>query len=89
MLCDTGDTEALEREIARGCDLLYLETPTNPTLKVLDIAGLAARARAAGATTVVDNTFATPINQRPLELGADLVVYSATKYLGGHSEVKC
>jgi cystathionine gamma-synthase len=86
MLCDTGDTEALEREIARGCDLLYLETPTNPTLKVLDIAGLAARARAAGATTVVDNTFATPINQRPLELGADLVVYSATKYLGGHSD---
>jgi cystathionine gamma-synthase len=85
-LCDTDDTEAIEREIARGCDLLYIETPTNPTLKVLDIARLAARARDAGATTVVDNTFATPINQRPLELGADLVVYSATKYLGGHSD---
>jgi cystathionine gamma-synthase len=85
-LCDADDSDAVERELARGCDLLYLETPTNPTLKVLDIARLAAGARAVGATTVVDNTFATPINQRPLELGADLVVYSATKYLGGHSD---
>jgi cystathionine gamma-synthase len=85
-LCDTGDHAEIEREVARGCDLLYLETPTNPTLKVLDIARLAAAARAVGATTVVDNTFATPINQRPLELGADLVVYSATKFLGGHSD---
>lgn len=85
-LCATGDHEAIEKEIARGCDLLYLETPTNPTLKVLDIERLAAAAQAAGATTVVDNTFATPINQRPLELGADLVVHSATKFLGGHSD---
>ncbi|CAN5859023.1 methionine gamma-lyase [soil metagenome] len=85
-LCDTDDAAAIETGIARGCDMLYLETPTNPTLKVLDIARLAARARGVGATTVVDNTFATPINQRPLELGADLVVYSATKYLGGHSD---
>jgi cystathionine gamma-synthase len=85
-LCDTSDHEAIEREVAHGCDVLYLETPTNPTLKVLDIARLAAAARAVGATTVVDNTFATPVNQRPLELGADLVVYSATKYLGGHSD---
>jgi cystathionine gamma-synthase len=85
-LCDTSDHGAIEREVARGCDVLYLETPTNPTLKVLDIARLAAAARAVEATTVVDNTFATPVNQRPLELGADLVVYSATKYLGGHSD---
>ena len=85
-LCDTEDHEAIEREIARGCDLLYLESPTNPTLKVLDIARLADAAHAVGATVVVDNTFATPINQRPLELGADLVVYSATKFLGGHSD---
>jgi cystathionine gamma-synthase len=85
-LCDTGDAGAIEREIARGCDVLYLESPTNPTLKVLDIARLSARARAVGATVVVDNTFATPINQRPLELGADLVVHSATKFLGGHSD---
>lgn len=85
-LCDTGDHDAIEAEIARGCKLLYLESPTNPTLKVLDIARLAKRAREVGATVVVDNTFATPVNQRPLELGADLVVHSATKFLGGHSD---
>lgn len=85
-LCDTTDFDALETEIAKGCDLLYLETPTNPTLKVVDIARLAAAAKQAGAITVVDNTFATPINQNPLALGADLVLHSATKFLGGHSD---
>ncbi|MFB6098127.1 MAG: PLP-dependent transferase, partial [Salinibacter sp.] len=59
---------------------------TNPTLKVVDISRLADAAHAAGGTVVVDNTFATPISQPPLELGADLVVYSATKFLGGHSD---
>ena len=86
VLCPTDDPDALEEEVSRGCRLLYLETPTNPTLKVLDIRRLARAARAAGAVTVVDNTFATPINQRPLELGADLVIYSAAKFLGGHSD---
>jgi len=85
-LCDTTDVEAVEREVARGCDLLYLETPTNPTLRVLDLARLAAAGRAAGATVVVDNTFATPVNQSPLALGADLVLHSATKFLGGHAD---
>jgi len=85
-LCETGDHEAIEREVARGCDVLYLESPTNPTLKVLDLDRLARAGGEAGATVVVDNTFATPINQRPLELGADLVVHSATKFLGGHSD---
>jgi cystathionine gamma-synthase len=85
-LCPTHDHEALEAEIARGCRLVYLESPTNPTLKVLDIARLAEAAHEVEATVVVDNTFSTPINQRPLELGADLVVYSATKFLGGHSD---
>jgi cystathionine gamma-synthase len=85
-LCDTGDHAALEAAVGRGCDLLYLETPTNPTLKVLDIQRLADTAHNANGTVVVDNTFATPINQRPLELGADLVIHSATKYLGGHSD---
>jgi cystathionine gamma-synthase len=85
-LCDTHDHEAIETEVARGCRLLYLETPTNPTLKVVDIARLARAAHAVGATVVVDNTFATPINQRPLKLGADLVLHSATKFLGGHSD---
>jgi len=85
-LCDTTDAEAIELETARGCRLLYLETPTNPTLKVLDLERLAAAGRRAGAVVVVDNTFATPINTNPLTLGADLVLHSATKCLGGHED---
>jgi cystathionine gamma-synthase len=85
-LCDTTDHEMIEAEVAKGCDLLYLETPTNPTLKIVDIKRLAAAAKKVGAVTMVDNTFATPINQNPLELGADLVVHSATKFLCGHSD---
>jgi cystathionine gamma-synthase len=72
--------------VAKGCDLLYLETPTNPTLKVVDIQRLAVAAKKVGAIVVVDNTFATPINQNPLQLGADLVIHSATKFLCGHSD---
>ena len=85
-LCDTIDHAAIEAAVARGCKLLYLESPTNPTIKIVDIARLAAAAHRAGALVVVDNTFATPINQRPLELGADLVIHSATKFLGGHAD---
>ncbi len=86
-VCETEDHEAIERVVAEGCDVLYLESPTNPVLKVVDLARLADAARRVGAITVVDNTFATPINQNPLELGADLVIHSATKYLAGHSHV--
>ncbi|MDA8200869.1 MAG: cystathionine gamma-synthase family protein [Thermaerobacter sp.] len=85
-LCETTDHEAIEAEIARGCQLLYLESPTNPTLKVLDLERLIASAHRHGALVVVDNTFATPINQSPLALGADLVIHSATKFLGGHAD---
>jgi len=85
-LCDTSDHEQIEAAIAQGCRLVYLETPTNPTLKVMDIARLAAAAHEAGAVVVADNTFATPINQNPLALGADLVLHSATKFLGGHAD---
>jgi cystathionine gamma-synthase len=85
-LCDTTHHESIEAEVAKGCDVLYLETPTNPTLKIVDIRRLAASAKKVGAITIVDNTFATPINQNPLELGADLVVHSATKFLCGHSD---
>jgi cystathionine gamma-synthase len=85
-LCDTTDHVAIEADVGRGCKLLYLETPTNPTIKVVDIRRLAEAAHRHGALVVVDNTFATPINQRPLELGADLVVHSATKFLGGHAD---
>ncbi|MGM0392821.1 MAG: cystathionine gamma-synthase family protein [Thermodesulfobacteriota bacterium] len=86
VLCDTEDHEAIEAEIARGCRLVYLETPTNPTIKILDLERLAGAAKKAGAIVVVDNTFATPINQNPLQLGADLVLHSATKFLGGHAD---
>ena len=85
-LCDTSDFEQIEAAVARGCRLLYLETPTNPTLKVMDIARLSAAAHEAGAIVVADNTFATPINQNPLALGTDLVLHSATKFLGGHAD---
>lgn len=85
-LCDTTDFDAIEAEVAKGCDILYLETPTNPTLKVIDIERLARAGHEHGAVVVVDNTVATPINQTPLALGADLVVHSATKYLGGHAD---
>jgi cystathionine gamma-synthase len=86
-LCETTDHEQLEAAIARGCDVVYLETPTNPTLKVMDIVRLSRAAHDAGALVLVDNTFATPINQLPLALGADLVIHSATKFLGGHADV--
>jgi cystathionine gamma-synthase len=86
VLCETHDTESIESAIGQGCDLLYLETPTNPTLKILDLERLTAAGHAAGAIVMVDNTFATPINQSPLALGADLVVHSATKFLGGHAD---
>ena len=86
VLCDTRDPEAVQREVAEGCDLLYLETPTNPTLAVLDLERLASAAREVGATVVVDNTFATPVNQSPLALGAHLTLHSATKFLGGHAD---
>ena len=85
-LCNTTDHEEIESEIAKGCNLVYLESPTNPTTKVMDIARLSAAAKNVGATVVVDNTFATPINQQPLSLGADLVLHSATKFLGGHAD---
>jgi cystathionine gamma-synthase len=86
-LCDTSGHEQIEAVIAKGCSLVYLETPTNPTLKVMDIARLARAAHDVGATVVADNTFATPINQNPLALGADLVLHSATKFLSGHADV--
>jgi cystathionine gamma-synthase len=85
-LCDTVDYDQIEVEIGKGCHLLYLETPTNPTIKIIDIEKLAAAAKQVGALVVVDNTFATPINQNPLQLGADIVLHSASKYLGGHAD---
>jgi cystathionine gamma-synthase len=84
---DMSDLEAVEESLAGGAGLVLAESPTNPRLGILDLRALAELAHAAGARFVVDNTFATPYLQRPLRLGADAVVYSATKYLGGHSDL--
>src|SRR3954466_14636271 len=85
-LVDITDTDG----VVKACEdaaLVWVESPTNPALEVADIETIAAAAHEAGAYVVVDNTFATPINQRPLTMGADIVVHSATKYLAGHSDV--
>ena len=77
----------MRASVGRGTALLWLETPSNPLMKISDIAALAEIGHAAGAVVVVDNTFASPYLQNPLALGADVVVHSTTKYLGGHSDV--
>ena len=81
------DMRNAHRYFSRKARLLFLETPTNPTLRCVDIPALAALGRKHDACVVVDSTFATPLLQKPLELGADIVLHSATKYLGGHSDV--
>ena len=83
---DLSDLDALGGAIRDTTKLVWVETPTNPTMKIVDIAAVARLARDRGARCVVDNTFASPYLQRPLELGADAVVHSTTKYLGGHSD---
>ena len=82
-----GDYEALEAAIRPDTRILLSESPTNPYLRVVDVPRLAEIARRHGLKTVIDSTFATPINQRPLEYGVDLVIHSATKYLGGHNDL--
>ncbi len=85
---DMSDADAVRAAVAdRTPRILWVETPSNPLLRITDIAGLAEIGREAGSLVVVDNTFATPALQRPLALGADVVVHSTTKYLGGHSDV--
>jgi cystathionine gamma-lyase len=84
---DMTDPANVARALRPNTRLVWIESPTNPMLKLVDLAAVAALARAHGARTVVDNTFATPFNQRPLELGIDVVTHSTTKYLNGHSDV--
>ena len=84
---DMGDLDAVRRAMRPTTRLVWVETPSNPLLRVVDIARLAEIAHEAGAQCVVDNTWATPVLQRPLELGADVVMHATTKYLGGHSDV--
>lgn len=84
---DSSDMDKVERAIRKNTKAIFIETPTNPLLKITDIAAAARLAKKQQLLTIVDNTFATPYWQNPLELGADIVLHSATKYLGGHSDV--
>ncbi|MCM3676859.1 cystathionine gamma-synthase family protein [Peribacillus simplex] len=85
-LCNTGNHKEIEAEVVKGCKVLYLESPTNPTMKVTDIERIARVGKSVGALVIIDNTFATPINQNPLQLGVDIVIHSATKFLSGHAD---
>ena len=82
-----GDDAAVREKVTANTKLIWVETPTNPMMNIVDIKAMAGVAKEAGAKLVVDNTFATPALQRPLDLGADIVMHSVTKYLGGHSDV--
>lgn len=84
---DATNTSNVQAAIEAATKLVWLETPSNPLLKITDIAACAAAAHAKGVKVVVDNTFATPVHQRPLELGADVILHSTTKYIGGHCDV--
>ena len=86
-LVETSDPRALSEGIRKNTRVVYTETPTNPTLKLVDIREAARAAHSVGAVLMVDNTFASPLGQNPLSLGADVVLHSATKYLAGHSDV--
>lgn len=83
---DTSDLDAVASALAAGCDLVLIETPANPILRLADIQAIATMSHNAGAELVVDSTFATPIATRPIELGADYVIHSLTKYIGGHGD---
>ena len=87
LFVDQGDAQALAAALEQKPKLVLIETPSNPLLRVVDIAAICSAAKAAGALTVVDNTFLSPALQQPLKLGADLVLHSCTKYLNGHSDV--
>jgi len=84
---DTTDAQNVEQAIQSNTKLIWLESPTNPTLKISDIQGIAKIAKQHGCLLCIDNTFASPASQKPLELGADIVIHSGTKYLGGHSDL--
>jgi len=86
----TGNqTTDIERAIRPNTRIIYIESPSNPLLKITDIESIAELARSKNILTVIDNTFATPINQNPLDLGVDVVIHSGTKYIGGHSDICC
>jgi cystathionine beta-lyase/cystathionine gamma-synthase len=86
---DGSKPENFENAIRPATKIIYIETPSNPTLKITDIRAVAAIARKHGIITIIDNTFASPVNQNPINLGIDIVTHSGTKYIGGHSDICC
>jgi cystathionine beta-lyase/cystathionine gamma-synthase len=88
-MVDGADPENFEKAIRKETKLIYIETPSNPTLKITDIKAVANIAKRHGLLTVIDNTFASPVNQNPIDLGIDIVTHSGTKYIGGHSDLCC
>ena len=88
-MVDGADVANFEKAITKKTRIIYIETPSNPTLKITDIRAVASIARKHGLITIIDNTFASPVNQNPIDLGIDIVAHSGTKYIGGHSDICC
>jgi cystathionine beta-lyase len=88
-LVDGSKPENFEKAIRKETKLIYIETPSNPTLKITDIKAVAGIAKKHGLLTIIDNTFASPVNQNPIDFGIDIVTHSGTKYIGGHSDLSC
>ena len=88
-MVDGADPANFERAIRKETKIIYIETPSNPTLKITDIKAVASIAKKHGLITIIDNTFASPVNQNPIDLGIDIVTHSGTKYIGGHSDICC
>src|SRR6201999_1326610 len=84
---DQTNSEEFARAVRPNTKLIYIESPSNPLLHLTDIAAVAELGKSRGITTMIDNTFATPVNQKPIQLGIDVVVHSATKYMGGHHDL--
>lgn len=88
-MVDGTEAENFEKAITKKTRIIYIETPSNPTLKITDIRAVASIAKKHGLITIIDNTFASPVNQNPIDLGIDVVAHSGTKYIGGHSDICC
>jgi cystathionine beta-lyase/cystathionine gamma-synthase len=88
-MVDASDPANFKKAIRKETKLIYIETPSNPTLKITNIKAVADIARSQGIVTIIDNTFASPVNQNPVDLGIDIVAHSGTKYIGGHSDICC
>jgi len=86
---DVSDLKSFEKAIRKNTKVIYVETPSNPLLKITDLVGVAKIARKHGIITIIDNTFASPVNQNPIDYGIDIVTHSGTKYIGGHSDICC